>query len=48
MGVVAVLVAAVAGFAMGAVWYMALARPWMKAAGIPVGAVPDWAIVTSR
>lgn len=36
MGVLAVLVAAVAGFAMGAVWYMALAKPWMKAAGIPM------------
>ena len=34
MGVVAVLVAALAGFAMGAVWYMSLAKPWMKAAGI--------------
>ncbi|WP_136636064.1 DUF1761 domain-containing protein [Pseudooceanicola onchidii] len=36
MGVIAVLVAAVAGFAMGAVWYMTLAKPWMAAAGIPV------------
>ena len=36
MGVVAVLVAAIAGFAVGAVWYMSLAKPWMKAAGIPV------------
>ena len=36
MGVVAVLVAALAGFAMGAVWYMSLAKPWMKAAGIEV------------
>ena len=35
MGIVAVLVAALAGFAMGAVWYMALSKPWMKAAGIP-------------
>lgn len=34
MGVIAVLVAAVAGFAMGAVWYMSLAKPWMKAVGI--------------
>lgn len=34
MGVVAVLVAALAGFAMGAVWYMSLSKPWMKAAGI--------------
>jgi len=36
MGVVAVLVAALAGFAMGAVWYMVLSKPWMKAAGIPM------------
>ena len=38
MGVVAVLVAALAGFAMGAVWYMTLSRPWMEAAGIPMDA----------
>lgn len=36
MGVVAVLVAALAGFAMGAAWYMSLAKPWMQAAGIPM------------
>ncbi|KGM47126.1 DUF1761 domain-containing protein [Pseudooceanicola atlanticus] len=36
MGVVAVLVAALAGFAMGAVWYMALSKPWIQAAGIEV------------
>jgi len=29
----AVLAAAVAGFAFGAVWYMTLARPWMAALG---------------
>ena len=34
MGFFAVLAAAVAGFAFGAVWYMALAQPWMAAAGI--------------
>ena len=39
MGFVAVLVAALAGFAVGAVWYIALSRPWMAAAGIKVG--PD-------
>ncbi|MCR8724504.1 DUF1761 domain-containing protein [Frigidibacter sp. ROC022] len=33
-----VLAAAVAGFAMGALWYMTLAKPWMKAAGIQVSA----------
>ena len=39
MGFLAVIVAAVAGFAFGAIWYMALAKPWMEAAGIKVG--PD-------
>ncbi|MBV0913483.1 DUF1761 domain-containing protein [Anianabacter salinae] len=38
MGFVAVLVAALGGFAMGAVWYMTFAKPWMKAAGIPMDA----------
>ena len=36
MNLLAILVAALAGFAVGAVWYMALARPWMRAAGIPM------------
>jgi hypothetical protein len=31
---IAVLVAAVAGWIAGAVWYMALANPWMAATGI--------------
>lgn len=39
MGILAVIVAAAAGFAFGAVWYMALAEPWMKAAGLERG--PD-------
>lgn len=39
MGILSVLVAAIAGFAMGAAWYMALANPWMDAAGIERG--PD-------
>jgi Protein of unknown function (DUF1761) len=30
----AILVAAVAGWLAGAVWYMALAKPWMAAAGL--------------
>ena len=37
MGAIAVLVAALAGFATGAIWYMTLAKPWMAAAGITVG-----------
>jgi len=39
MGFLAVIVAAVAGFAFGAAWYMALSKPWMEAASIKVG--PD-------
>lgn len=34
MGVIAVLVAAAASWVLGAVWYMTLSKPWMKAAGI--------------
>ncbi len=34
MGVLAVIVAAIASYAFGAVWYMILAKPWMAAAGI--------------
>lgn len=39
MGILSVIVAALAGFGMGAVWYMSLSKPWMAAAGVPVG--PD-------
>ena len=39
MGFLAVIVAAIAAFAFGATYYMALAKPWMAAAGIEVG--PD-------
>ena len=31
---IAVLIAAAAGWAAGAVWYMALAKPWMAAVGL--------------
>lgn len=31
-----VLIAAAAGYAFGAVWYMALAKPWIKATGVEV------------
>ncbi len=34
-----VIVAAAGSFAFGAVWYMALAKPWMAASGVAVG--PD-------
>ncbi|MEO1493490.1 MAG: DUF1761 domain-containing protein [Pseudomonadota bacterium] len=33
MGILAVLLAAAAGFAMGAVWYMVLGKVWMAAVG---------------
>jgi len=36
MGFLSVIVAAVAGFAFGAAWYMALAKPWTEAANIKV------------
>jgi hypothetical protein len=39
MGILAVIVAALAGFAFGAVWYMTLSKPWMAAAQVQVG--PD-------
>ena len=39
MGFIAVLLAAAAGFGFGAIWYMALANPWMEAAGVSTG--PD-------
>ncbi|WP_299850542.1 DUF1761 domain-containing protein [uncultured Roseovarius sp.] len=32
-----VIVAAVASYAFGAVWYMKLAKPWMEASGVEVG-----------
>ena len=34
MSVLAVIVAAVASYAFGAIWYMVLAKPWMAAAGL--------------
>jgi hypothetical protein len=36
MGFLAVIAAAIAGFAFGAVWYMALQKPWVAASGIEV------------
>lgn len=39
MEFVSVIAAAIAAWIFGAVWYMALARPWMAAAGIKAG--PD-------
>jgi hypothetical protein len=33
-----VIAAAAGAFAFGAVWYIAMSKPWVKAAGIPVDA----------
>ncbi|WP_300516477.1 DUF1761 domain-containing protein [Aliiroseovarius sp.] len=38
MGIVSVFVAAIAAYAFGAIWYMALSKPWMEAAGVETGA----------
>lgn len=38
MGILSVIVAALAGFGVGALWYMSLSKPWMEAAGLPRGA----------
>lgn len=37
MAILSILLAALASFVLGAVWYMALAKPWMAASGVPVG-----------
>ncbi len=34
MEFIAVIVAAIAAYAFGAIWYMSLAKPWMAAAGV--------------
>lgn len=34
MDIISVFVAAAAGFAFGAIWYMTLSKPWVEAAGI--------------
>ncbi|WP_299281428.1 DUF1761 domain-containing protein [uncultured Tateyamaria sp.] len=36
MGFLAVVIAGVAGFMFGAVWYTVFANPWMEASGVPV------------
>jgi hypothetical protein len=38
MEVVSVLAAAAGSWVFGAVWYMALSKPWMAAAGLKIGA----------
>ena len=37
MEIINVLAAAIAAYGFGAVWYMALAKPWIEAAGVKVG-----------
>ena len=34
MGLIAVIAAAAASWVLGAVWYMALSKPWLRATGI--------------
>ena len=36
MGYIDVLAAALAAWLLGALWYSALSRPWMRAAGVPM------------
>jgi hypothetical protein len=38
MNFLVVIIAAVAAYAFGAVWYMSMSRAWMAAAGVPVDA----------
>lgn len=38
MGLLTVIAAAAAAWIFGAVYYMALAKPWIEASGVPVGA----------
>ena len=35
MGLLSVIVAAAAAWLWGAAWYMALSKPWLRAAGVP-------------
>ena len=37
MEIINVLVAAIGGWAFGAIWYMTLSKPWMEASGVEVG-----------
>ena len=37
MGFVSVIAAAIAAYVFGAVWYMAMAKPWMAASAVEVG-----------
>ena len=37
MGILSVIIAAVAGYAFGAIWYMALSKRWVAAVGLETG-----------
>ncbi|WP_299547825.1 DUF1761 domain-containing protein [uncultured Tateyamaria sp.] len=41
MGFLAVLVAGIAGFMFGAIWYTVLAKPWMAASGVALNEAGD-------
>ncbi len=41
MGFLAVVVAGIAGFMFGAVWYTIMAKPWMGASGVPLNDAGD-------
>ncbi|WP_179379102.1 DUF1761 domain-containing protein [Jannaschia marina] len=36
MSILFLVLAALAGFAFGAIWYTALAKPWMRLSGVPL------------
>lgn len=38
MGFLSVILAGVAGFVFGGIWYTVLAQKWMSASGVPLGA----------
>ena len=37
MGFLSVIIAAFAAYVFGAIWYMAMAKPWKAASGVEVG-----------
>jgi hypothetical protein len=36
MGFLSVILAAIANFIFGAIWYLSLAKPWTEASGVPI------------
>lgn len=41
MGFLAVVIAGIAGFMFGAIWYTVFAKPWMAASGVPLNDAGD-------